>query len=485
MNLPVPSRPVRSEPALPVLTGRAASSAAHWYAQATPWYFEGNRVRLLRGGEALFPAMCEAIGRAREEVWLATYIVNDDPSAEAVLQALEAAARRGVQVRMVVDGFGSKSVLDALAPRMRAAGVEMAVYRPMQGWRSWLQPEHMRRLHQKLCAIDGESGFVGGINLIDDWVDQAHGRLDAPRLDFAVQAQGPVVEPIAQTVRAIWHRAVFGREWTEQLALVARSQAPVRQVRRLVGEVRLPPEVGGRPGRVEDPARRPAETADVDEASGLAVEIDAARAAEEGPATVEVDQGAEASAMRAAFVVRDNLRQRRTIERSYIEAIRQARVRIDLVSPYFYPGQAFRRVLRQAAQRGVQVRLLMQGRWDYQVAAMAARAVYGDLQSHGVRIFEYTPAFLHAKVALVDRSWATVGSSNIDPLSLLLNLEANLIVRDAGFVAAMQQELDAAFAAATEVQHAPTGSRWSRLRAQVVAQGARLYMRLAGVRGRY
>jgi cardiolipin synthase len=155
--------------------------------------------------------------------------------------------------------------------------------------------------------------------------------------------------------------------------------------------------------------------------------------------------------VQVAFVVRDNLRQRRTIERHYISAIRQAQNRIDLICPYFYPGRAFRRALIQAARRGVQVRLVLQGRPDYQMARFAASALYAELQAAGVRIFEYMPAFLHAKVALVDHDWATVGSSNIDPLSLLLNLEANIVVRDIGFNAELAVRFEDAVSMSVEV----------------------------------
>jgi phosphatidylserine/phosphatidylglycerophosphate/cardiolipin synthase-like enzyme len=99
----------------------------------------------------------------------------------------------------------------------------------------------------------------------------------------------------------------------------------------------------------------------------------------------------------------------------------------------------------------VRVRLLLQGKIDYRIAALAAQALYDELRASGVRIFEYTPAFLHAKVAVVDDDWATVGSSNIDPLSLLLNLEANVVVRDAGFAQALAARFDAAFAVSAEV----------------------------------
>jgi cardiolipin synthase len=190
--------------------------------------------------------------------------------------------------------------------------------------------------------------------------------------------------------------------------------------------------------------------------------------------------------VRAAFLVRDNLRQRRAIEQAYIAAISQARQRLVLVCPYFYPGRLFRRALRQAALRGVQVRLLLQGKADYRFAALAAQVLYDEMLASGVRVFEYMPAFLHAKVAVIDDDWATVGSSNIDPLSLLLNLEANLIVRDAGFAQALAARFEAAFALATEVSGAPVraGLRgW--LRRALVAWGASTYLRLAGITGRY
>jgi cardiolipin synthase A/B len=190
--------------------------------------------------------------------------------------------------------------------------------------------------------------------------------------------------------------------------------------------------------------------------------------------------------VRAAFLVRDNLRQRRAIERSYIEALRGARERIDLISPYFYPGNAFRRTLCDAAKRGVRVRLLLQGKLDYRLAGLAASVLYDELLTRGVHIFEYVPAFLHAKVALADDSWATVGSSNIDPLSLLLNLEANVVVRDATFAAALAKAFEQAIAVSREVTAPPLPRGWaSALRRASVAWAANWYLRLAGITGRY
>jgi cardiolipin synthase A/B len=254
----------------------------------------------------------------------------------------------------------------------------------------------------------------------------------------------------------MWARAHLGHSWREQVLTVARSDQPVAQAKEKLLELRS--------------------TRD---------ESTQALAAPSPPGTDKVSSSQQAP-MSAAFIVRDNLRQRRAIERSYVEAIRHAKRSVDIAVPYFYPGRSFRSALRGAAERGVQVRLLLQGKVDYKFAAMAARALYAEMQARGVRIFEYTPAFLHAKVAVVDGHWATVGSSNIDPISLLLNLEANVVVRDADFARSLAERFEVAFA----ISHEVTGEqRWVGLRGwlgrAVVAWAARLYLRVAGINGRY
>ena len=175
---------------------QAPLSQRSWYFVPRPLYTGGNRLRLLRGGTELFPAMIAALDAARHEVWLASYIFHHEAAALQVSAALQRAARRGVVVRVVIDGFGSLRSIAALQPALQAAGVDLVVFRSLQRWTQWLQPGQLRRLHMKLCSIDGRTGFVGGINLIDDRVDLHHGRLDAARLDYAVQAEGPVVQAL-------------------------------------------------------------------------------------------------------------------------------------------------------------------------------------------------------------------------------------------------------------------------------------------------
>ena len=160
----------------------------------------------------------------------------------------------------------------------------------------------------------------------------------------------------------------------------------------------------------------------------------------------------------AAFVYRDNFRSRRDIEHGYLTAIDNATREVLIANAYFFPGKQFRRALTDAVKRGVRVRLLLQGRVEYLLAHYAQRALYGMLLDAGIEISEYFGSFLHAKVAVVDRMWATVGSSNIDPFSLLLSREANVFVRDRGFAEGLHASLEtAAAASARQVESA----RWS------------------------
>ena len=146
---------------------------------------------------------------------------------------------------------------------------------------------------------------------------------------------------------------------------------------------------------------------------------------------------AQAGQARAALVLRDNLRFRRAIEREYLRAIGQARREVLIANSYFVPGRRFRRALLAAVARGVRVRLLLQGRVEYRLPHYAAQAMYDELLKGGVQIIEYRRSFLHAKVAVFDDR-ATVGSSNIDPFSLLLAREANLFVNDQAFAAELR-----------------------------------------------
>lgn len=425
-------------------------AALAWYTQRKPVFTGGNAVTLLQGGRDLFPALCERIDRAQESVWIALYIVSPLGQSSTVLQSLMRAARRGVAVSMVVDGVGSRDAPASLWRALEEAGVRLVVYKPLHWLWGLMDKGQWRRMHLKLCVVDEVTGFIGGINLIDDHYDLSHGWSENPRLDYAVSVQGPVVMPVLHTIRAMWTRAQFGRDWRDDLIQWVQDPHRLQRLKQMwqAALLRLSPH----------------------EQAQLIGDADTAQP------------------MRCAFVLRDNLRQRRTIEQAALRAIVQARHRIDIVTPYFYPRRAMRQALRAAAERGVTVRLLLQGKLDYRIAGIAAQVLYDELQQVGVRIHEYQPAFLHAKVLCVDDEWATVGSSNLDPLSMVLNLEGNLIVRDPAFVQTLSTSLQADFAQSREVP--PPDSlkdrrRRTRVWRAVVAVAAKAYLRLAGSTGRY
>ncbi len=420
-----------------------------WYGQRKPMFAGGNAVTLLRGAREQFPALVACIDQARESVWMAMYMVSPHGQAGEVLQALMRAAHRGVAVYFVVDGVGSREAPALLWREMASAGVYMVTYRPVHGlWSAW-DAGQWRRMHMKLCVVDDSIAFVGGINLIDDCFDLQHGWSPSPRLDYALRLTGPTVIPVAHTVKAMWTRASIGRDWRDDIVHWLADKGSMKRLRALWKQARL------------------------------------------NLSTTEQDRLACAAAniapMRCAFVLRDNLLQRRTIERSALQAIAHARTRVDIVTPYFYPGRALRLALLNAAARGVSVRLLLQGKVDYKIAAIAAQVLYRELQQNGVRIFEYQPAFLHAKVMCVDDEWATIGSSNFDPLSLVLNLEANVVVRDRGFVRTLSKALSVDFSESLEVASLSLQAPRliTRIRRRAIAWLAKAYLRLAGVTGRY
>lgn len=428
-----------------------------WYAQRRPVFTGGNQVSLLRGGEALFPVLRERIDAARQNVWMAFYMISPEGQSGQVLQALMRAARRGVPVHLVVDGLGSRDAPASLWKDLSEAGVKLATYRPTRGLAQLLfDTNQWRRMHLKIAVIDRQDAFIGGINLIDDRYDLHHGWSERPRLDYAIALQGPVITPMLHAVRAIWTRAQVGHDWRDDLPDLrhlpnsAKDLRKFRRFKRLLDQARMR-LLPGEQGRVEKAA--------------------------------QLQHGT-----RCAFVMRDNLRQRRTIELAALQAIRQARERIDIITPYFYPHRAIRLALRHAASKGVQVRLLLQGKLDYRIAGVAAQVLYHELQRHGVRIFEYQDAFLHAKVLRVDDEWATVGSSNLDPLSLVLNLEGNVVIKDRAFVRTLSTSLEEDFSRSREVPAPSTDSKpgWvARARRAVVGWLARTYLRLAGATRQY
>jgi len=358
---------------------------------------DGNAIDLLNSGSEFFPALCQAIDGARRMVHLETYIFNLDDTGNRVLEALERASRRGVRVRVVIDGFGSGEHARTIVSRLTDAGARCRVYRPRPDWttRYRITLKYLRRLHRKTAVIDDTIAFVGGINILDDFVDVPDdGQGPRPRFDFAVRVRGPVVLDVLRAQSALWLRMSWRR----------RDRADWDNFHK-----RLAYWIRWRRARTPEHYRAPA-----------------------GP-------------IRAALLLRDNWRFRQKIERVYLDAMARANTEILIANAYFFPGRKIRAALAQAAKRGVKVRVLLQGQVEYAMQYRASRYMYDRLVEQGIALYEYLPSYLHAKVAVID-GFAMVGSANLDPFSSLLAREANVWIQDTDFAhhlkVALEDQLD-------------------------------------------
>lgn len=366
-----------------------------------------HEMRLLIGGVDLFATMIEAIDAAHTEVLLETYIFSFEGVGADVAQALMRASQRGVHVCVVIDGVGTGELPHVWAKSFAQSGVQVRVFSPIVGLNFWM-PQHWRRLHRKLCVVDHKVAFCGGINILDDYFDpHKHGLLSFPRLDYAVCMRGPLVSAVHATMMQLWSRI-------EALRAIRDQQ--------------------------------------------LSSVLEALRGATQSLHLPILGE--------AQLVLRDNVRYRSNIERTYCKAIGAARHDITLANAYFFPGLRLHRALIMAARRGVRVRLLLQGQYEYFVPYRATRQLYGQLMAVGVEIYEYQASYLHAKVAVIDGKWLTVGSSNLDPFSLLLSREANVVAHDPPMAQTLQASLDSAIdQGATRVDSYDYLSRglWERL----------------------
>ena len=348
-----------------------------------------ENLRLYQGGRELFPVLIEAIDSATGWVQMETYLFDVFGTGADVANALIRAAQRGVTVQVLVDGIGSRPLPLVWQEKIRSAGVQWCVYSPLASTWAILQPLAWRRLHRKLCVVDQRIMFCGGINVLDDLYDPNHGALKEPRFDFAISSTGPLAVDAAKAVTLLW--------WRVQAGYSARQR-------------------------------------------NLSDAWDKFKAAGYGGRTTEsllpaspIEAGGNMPVAHAALVLRDNLRNRSSIEKSYLEAIDEAKTEILIANAYFLPGGKLRGALVNAARRGVTVTVLLQGKYEYFMQYHASRPVYDALLKEGIEIHAYSKSFLHAKVAVIDGHWATVGSSNLDPLSLLLEREANVVIEGAAF----------------------------------------------------
>ncbi|CAB3802853.1 cardiolipin synthase ClsB [Paraburkholderia caffeinilytica] len=370
-------------------------------------FTSGNEVKLLRSGDEYFAALIERIDAAQSDVVLETYIFCDDSAGRAVSTALLRAASRGVKVRVITDGIGTERL--PMFNEWLLAGVDHRIYNPHLFGRFGFS-----RTHRKIAVVDDQFGYCGGINVVDDYENNGE-KLPYRRWDFAAELHGPVVADIRQAFEVQWRRIRLGHRPLDSLGpdLGPKTMASLGTLRRRRRNRNETLWAGGQPC--------------------------------------------------VAFVARDNLINRRAIEKAYLTAIGQARSEVLLANPYFMPGRKLRRALVFAARRGVDVKLII-GRKEFKALDYAVPFLYRALLKAGVQIAEYEKTMLHGKVAVVDSNWGTVGSSNLDALSLMLNNEANVVLVNDPSIGALREAILTAFKDSRRIDEAryearPAGER--------------------------
>ncbi len=343
----------------------------------------GNAVELLNNGDQFVPAMLGAIAAARRSVDLESYIFHDDRAGQMFAAALVEAARRGVEVRVLVDGTGGKA--GKLYDVMRAGGVKIRVYHPLQLLTIYRLG---RRTHRKILVVDGAVCFTGGMGIDQRWLGDA--RNPHEWRDVEVEARGPITSQM---------QAIFAEDWTYTTGEI------------LAGDKFYPP-------------LQPVGTVRAQ--------------------AVKVSSGDSSSLSKMLYYV----------------AIQSARKSIHIENAYFLPDAQVRDALVGAVRRGVDVEVIVPGRYiDIPIVRMASRLHYGSLLGGGVRIFEYRDTNLHSKTLVVDGIFSTVGSINLDQRSMTKAAEESLSFYDRDFAATMERVFAADRARSREVTYAAWKSR--------------------------
>lgn len=317
---------------------------------------DGNRIEVLQNGCQIFPAMVESIRSAQDTIVLSTYIWWGGEAAKQIALELAERAAAGVQVKVVLDAFGSMRIDHSILATLHDAGIHTVWFRPIR----WHQVRKMNnRLHRRILVIDGRTALVGGVGIAAEW----EGDCERPESwrETHLRIEGPAVRDLL---------GAFAESWAEATGEI------------LTGR-HLPVLTKSQPGV-------------------------------------------------SAMITRSSSAKGSTaLEQLFQLAISSARHRLWITTAYFAPSFGFVDQLCAAAQRGVDVRLLVNGRpIDKEVVRKASQHSYEKLLSCGVRIFEYEKARLHAKVIVADERWANVGSANFDVRSLALEDEVTVSVRD-------------------------------------------------------
>jgi cardiolipin synthase len=351
----------------------------------------GGHATILQNGDAFFPAILAAIRSARQSVNFQVYTFDPNGIGQQFLDAFTERARAGVEVRILVDAFGSYRFDRRSREALERAGCKVVRFRPL---RLTTLVRVFKRDHRRAIVIDGRIAFTGGAAVADHWTGDAqdphHWR------DSMTRVTGALTRGI---------QTAFGANWvycTGEILSGARfyPSDPTGTVATGAARGPVPPSADGTGQRVDGSL----------------------------PAAVAVVSSPSDAAQ--------------PIRLLYWLSFKNARRRILISSSYFVPAREIRAVVAERARAGIDVRILVPGEnTDAKPVRLAGRAFYGELLEAGVRIFEYRPTMMHAKTVVVDGIWSIVGSSNMDERSTELNEENNLAIADPEFAADVESGL--------------------------------------------
>jgi cardiolipin synthase len=346
--------------------------------------FQGGKATLLQNGDAFYPAMLQAIREARDTINFETYIFEPDEIGQQFIDAFKERARAGVEVRLLVDGFGGMKLKRRYRDDLKRAGVMVHRFRPL-GLRNLVRI--YRRAHRRAIVMDGKVGFTGGAAVSKKWKGNVTNNHEWR--DSMTQVTGPLVAGI---------QSAFAENWVY-----------------CTGEVLAGP-------RFFPPLER-------------------------GPGVCGISVVSSPS---------DSLQPIRLL---FWLSFSNARKRLWICNSYFIPDRRLRDAVVDRARHGVDVRILVPGNHTDAVPVQAAgQSYYEELLAAGVRIFEFEPAMMHAKTAVVDSAWSIVGSANMDERSMELNEENVLGIADREFARSIEEGLSADYTRSREI----TLERWKK-----------------------
>jgi len=432
----------------------------------------GNSIVALHDGEQVFPVMLDLISNARQEVLMEMYWFNSDVAGWLVADALIEASNRGVVVRVIYDAFGSVDADESMFESMKEAGVEVIEYNPLSPWRrKFLFARLIRRDHRKLIIIDKKVAVTGGMNIGSEWLPKEDGGQEWR--DVMVRIQGPAVRAYS----GIFHRIIdpvrAGDDdrgplvsgflsWMTEWWQGNQSGKGMISSKILERMKRIPPDTlllfpykivheqhsnsasdawWAAQGRLKVRLmKNPSESRNSDD---TIVHLQHVPLGKRQLEISEIQSKLQSIGSSIQVITNDAWADRNSIRRGYIRAINAASDTITIVSSYFVPCRSIRTALSRAAARGVLVRVVVPSQnTDMQSVRYASHAMYDYLLKKGIRLFEWKPSVLHAKLCMIDGKVSAIGSYNIDYRSWHYNLEIVTVVHSEDFTRQLEKRIE-------------------------------------------